>query len=475
VDGVEGQVTALEREDIQGNVLRGYGFPFARYVFARVREAGPARRWLAAQADPVTTDAEWDAEPSPAYNVAISFAGLQALGLPAHVLHSFPADFREGMAARADRVGDVGAAAPANWDAGMREGEIHVLLTLTGSDEAAVAREAGRLQGELGDHGLEFTVQQPAAVLPTGREHFGFSDGFGQPAIAGVARDVVPGQGVPVRRRPWQRGRAGVVPSAADPRLAWRALAPGEFVLGYDDEDGGPPPAPLQPLGRNGTFMVWRKLEQDVPAWRAFLDDAAAATGLRGDAVAAKVIGRWPDGSPLVLRPDHPDEALGNDRARVNDFSYARDAEGLLCPRGAHVRRANPRDALTGGARLTARHRMLRRGMPYGDPLPPGALPDEDRRGLVFVCLQASIERQFEIVQARWCNDGDAFGLGRAADPIAGAWEDPPRVMFNGRPPRFASAMSAFVTPRGGEYLFVPGIAALRALADLASSASGSG
>ncbi|MEA2268685.1 MAG: hypothetical protein QOC64_1295 [Solirubrobacteraceae bacterium] len=467
-------MTALERDDIQGNVLRGYGFPFARYLFARVRDGAAARRWLAAQADPVTTDAEWDAEPSPAYNVALSFAGLRALGLPSHVLESFPADFRDGMAARADRLGDAGAGAPGRWEDGLRDGRLHVLLTLAGRDDGALVREGRRLRDDFERHGLELTFEQPAAVLRegtgaargTGREHFGFTDGFGQPAIAGTARDAVPGQGIPVRRRPWHRPRRGVVPSGTDRGLAWRPLAPGEFVLGYDDEDGGPPPAPLAPLGRNGTFMVWRKLHQDVAAFRAFVDEAAAATGLGGDAVAAKVVGRWPDGSPLVLRPDRPDAVLGNDRGRVNDFSYAHDAEGLLCPRGAHVRRTNPRDALAGGAGLTTRHRILRRGMPYGDPLPPGAPADGDDRGLVFVCLQASIERQFEIVQGRWCNDGDAFGLGRAADPLAGAWTAPPLVTFGGRPPRYATAMDAFVTPRGGEYLFVPGIRALRSLGE---------
>jgi Dyp-type peroxidase family len=259
-----------------------------------------------------------------------------------------------------------------------------------------------------------------------------------------------------------------MLPSATDRRVAWRALAPGEFVLGYDDEDGGLPPAPAAPLHRNGTFMVWRKLHQDVAAFRAFLDEASAGTRLEPEAVAARLVGRWPDGSPLMLRPHAGDERLGNDRARVNDYSYRRDPNGLVCPRGAHVRRANPRDALAGGdGRLTARHRILRRGMPYGEPLLEGAPDDRADRGLIFICLQASIERQFEIVQARWCNDGDAFGLGNAGDPLAGSFADPARVTFGGRPPRYASCMRSFVTPRGGEYLFMPGISGLRALASL--------
>jgi len=464
-------MTALEVDDIQGNVLRGYGFPFARYVLARVRDgrADAARGWLASQADPVTTEAGWSTKPLHARNVAVSYAGLEAVGVPGWLASTFPDEFRAGMAARAERLGDAGAGAPERWDDGLRRGDIHVLVSIGGATEAAVAAEAERVEAEMADGGLEPGVVQAAAQPSDSREHFGFTDGFGQPAIAGVARHGVPGQGVPIRRRPWHRFRADVVPSRADRRLGWRALRPGEFVLGYADEDGGPPPAPAPPLHRNGTFMVWRKLRQDVAGFRRFVADAAVETGLDPSLVGAKVVGRWQDGSPLVLRPDYGDARLGNDRQRVNDFAYAGDSAGLRCPRGAHIRRANPRDALrAGGGKLTARHRILRRGMPYGPPLPHGAEDDGVDRGLVFVSFQASIERQFEIVQARWLNDGDAFGLARTADPLAGAvGEHGARLRLGGRPPRYATAMHAFVVPRGGEYLFVPGIAGLRAFATL--------
>jgi Dyp-type peroxidase family len=467
---VEGRVTALERADIQGNILRGYGFPFARYVFARVRDGGAdaARHWLAAQADPVTTDEEWTAKPLIARNVAVSYAGLRALRLPGWLLESFPRDFRDGMAARADVVGDTGAAAPERWDEGLRAGDIHALVSIAGRGEVAVGEEADRVMAEMAAHGLEPGRVQEAAQPSDSREHFGFTDGFGQPAVAGVARHDVPGQGVPIRWWPWHRFRRDIVPGRNGRRISWRALRPGEFVFGYDDEDGGPPPAPAPPLHRNGTFMVWRKLRQDVAGYRAFVAGAAAETGMESDLVGAKVLGRWPDGSPLVLRPRYGDRRLGNDRDRVNDFVYASDPDGFACPRGAHIRRANPRDDLRAGGKLTARHRLLRRGIPYGPPLPDGAPDDGTDRGLVFVSFQASIERQFEIVQAQWLNDGDAFGLGRTADPVAGAVpESGARLAFGGRPPRYATAMRAFVTPRGGEYLFVPGIAGLRALATL--------
>jgi Dyp-type peroxidase family len=464
-------MTALERDDIQGNVLRGYGFPFARYVFARVRPDGAdaARGWLARQADPVTTEAEWSGKPLHARNVAISYAGLEALHIPGWLAGTFPEEFRCGMAARADRLGDAGDGAPERWDDGLRAGDIHVLVSIAARTEDGVARECERVQEEMAANGLEPGHVQPAEQPSDSREHFGFTDGFGQPSIAGVARHGVPGQGIPVRRRPWHRFRADIIPSRTDRKLAWRAVRPGEFVLGYEDEDGGPPPAPAPPLHRNGTFMVWRKLRQDVAGFRRFVADAADETGIDPGLVAAKVLGRWPDGSPLVLRPAYGDARLGNDRERVNDFAYGGDAAGAACPRGAHIRRANPRDALrAGGGRLTARHRILRRGMPYGPPLDEGVEDDGVDRGLVFVSFQASIERQFEIVQARWLNDGDAFGLARTPDPVAGAVGDGgARVAFGGCPPHYATAMRAFVTPRGGEYLFVPGIAALRAFATL--------
>jgi Dyp-type peroxidase family len=462
-------LTPLERRDIQGNILRAYAFPFARYLFARVRdgEADAARGWLAAQAGAVTTAEEWSAKPLHARNVALSFAGLQALGVPGWLLDGFPEDFRDGMAARAGRIGDAGDGAPERWEEGLCGDAVHVLVSVAGKARAAVGEETERLKAEMAAHGLAPGYDQEAFQRSDQREHFGFTDGFGQPAIAGVARHAVPGQGVPVPWRPWTRLlHRDAVRSESERRVGWRPLRAGEFVLGYADEDGGPPPAPAPPLGRNGTFMVWRKLRQDVAGFRAFVASAAQETGVEPGLAAARLVGRWPDGSPLVLRPWSGDAELGNDPMHANDFVYGRDREGFACPRGAHVRRANPRDGLRAGAGLTARHRMLRRGMPYGEPLADGAADDGADRGLVFVSLQASIERQFEIVQGRWLNDGDAFGLGTTADPLAGAVPSGgARVAFGGRPPRYATAMRSFVTPRGGEYLFVPGIAALRSLA----------
>jgi Dyp-type peroxidase family len=439
----------IDVADLQGGIVRGYGTRFcvARHLFARVREPRAARAFLAGLADPVTTEEEWAGHPVTTLNVALSHRALEALGVPDMVLDRFPPEFRCGMAHRADRLGDD----PRGWDDEL--GDLEVLLVVHAQGADALAVEAGRWERAVGEagSGLELAHVQDAALLGRQREHFGFTDGFSQPAIEGVAREEIRGQGVYERPRFWRPA-------------GWRAIKPGEFVFGYEDEDGGLAPAPPPPFDRNATFMVWRKLHQDVAAFRAQLADRATRLGLAQELVAAKLVGRWRDGSPLALCPDEPDRELGDDKERANDFRYGDDPLGLCCPRGAHVRRTNPRDALGWESRLSARHRILRRGMPYGPELPAGASDDGQQRGLLFVCMQASIARQFEIVQSQWCNDGNAFGLGREPDPIAGPADTMATHLIGGEPPQLVSPLRSCVQCRGGEYFFVPGIAALRAL-----------
>jgi Dyp-type peroxidase family len=177
-------------------------------------------------------------------------------------------------------------------------------------------------------------------------------------------------------------------------------------------------------------------------------------------------VGRWRDGTPLVLSPDAPDPALAADSDRNNSFDYDGDAAGYGCPIGAHIRRANPRNSLPFSGALVNRHRLIRRGLPYGPPLPEGAADDVER-GVIFVCFQADLARQFEFVQSQWLNDGNAFRLGDDKDPLVGDQDGHGKATLHGSPPWFADQLPRLVQTRGGEYFFTPGIGALRYLSSL--------
>jgi Dyp-type peroxidase family len=467
------QPDTVDYADIQGDILRAYGNDYDRasYMFVHVEDAAGGQAWIGGLLERVTNAEQWSGpKPATTLNVALTFTGVRALGVPDGLLASFSDEFREGMAARAELLGDVGPSAPANWEAPLGRGVGHVLVTIK-------AHTAEQLEGELADFragvegaaGVKIVHEQHTQMLRGAREHFGYADGFAQPAIA----EVTP-----------HRTLGGGVPEKED---KWRGLALGEFILGYPDEDTlvDPkrrlPSAPEEPLGRSGTYMIYRKLSQDVALFHETLQRAA---GLYEDGdeekLAAKVAGRWRNGTPLVSSPDQPIHDFNPKDLRNNAFRYLdADADGARCPLGAHIRRANPRDALgwkglDDSGLLSYRHRIIRRGMPYGPPLPAdhgdaspegGERGEGEERGLVFVCFNASISRQFEGIQTQWINDGNAFHLGHDKDYLLGDSGTTDKMTVQGDPPFMLSPQPAFVNTRGGEYLFVPGLAALRFLA----------
>jgi Dyp-type peroxidase family len=452
----------LDLGDIQGDILRAYGneYDCTTYAFVKI-ECPPAqaRAWFAGLVDHVTTAAPWPAgvKPVTTLNVAVAAPGLRALGVSDGVVDSFSHEFRTGMATRNALLGDVGPSDPRGWEAGLGSGDAHVLLTINARQRSDLERALGKMTAAI-DHagGLRVVHQQDTELLPGSREHFGYADGFAQPAIEGSSDDKARGGGVPLKNG------------------AWRALAPGEFILGYPDEDTRVDPrkrlpnAPASPLGRSGTYMVWRKLHQDVALWRRVLRDAARRyEGGDERKLSAKVVGRWANGAPLVTYPDRAPDDYDPRTPDGNDFRYAGDLDGMRCPLGAHVRRSNPRDALGFEGHLSFRHRMIRRGMPYGTVLPEGSYDDDGTdRGIVFVSFQSSISRQFEGVQVQWLNAGNVFGLGHDKDFILGDPQGAGKMTIQGRPPFFLAPQDVFVRTRGGEYLFVPGMTALAALAD---------
>ena len=220
-------------------------------------------------------------------------------------------------------------------------------------------------------------------------------------------------------------------------------------------------------LGRNGTYVVFRKLHQRVAAFRQYLASNSSGPD-EENLLAAKMMGRWPSGAPLALCPTQDDPDLGADPNRRNDFLFREDdPQGLKTPPGSHIRRMNPRDSdISGFVRF---HRMIRRGTSYGPLLPPGVLEDDGaERGLAFVFVGANLEKQFEFVQSEWLNKGQFFhGPASDKDPIAG--EQRKRRVHHPEQPirRRLQGLPAFVVTRGGEYFFVPGLGALRWLADL--------
>jgi Dyp-type peroxidase family len=247
-----------------------------------------------------------------------------------------------------------------------------------------------------------------------------------------------------------------------------RPLKPGEFILGYPDEISETPAVPQpEALGRNGTYVIFRKLHQRVAAFRQYLKANSTSAG-EEERLAAKMMGRWRSGAPLALCPLQDDPELGVDAHRNNAFLYEEeDAIGYKTPPGCHIRRTNPRDAAVPG--VVRIHRMIRRGTAYGPLLPEGVLEDDGAdRGLMFAFVGAHLGRQFEFVQAEWVNNGSFIGAGDAKDPIIGGSDTASSFTFPQRPlRRRLQGLPQFVVTRGGEYCFMPGLRALRWLADL--------
>ena len=448
-------MTVLERDDIQGNVLRGYNFPCARYLVARVRgdREAPRRRAGGSRRRP-TRSRPTPSGPSgrawPATSRSPTPASPRS-GSPRGLLASFPRDFREGMAARADLIGDVGGDAPEHWEQGLRPGDDprprHALGRRPGARSRA-RRPASAATWPRTASTPASSRRRPSSA--SDREHFGFTDGFGQPSIAGVVRHEIAGQGVAVRRRPWHRLRRDLVPCATDGRVAWRAAAAGRVRARLRRRGRRPPPAPAPPLRRNGTFMVWRKLHQDVAAFRAFVAGARpqhrARDGPRRREGHRPLAGRQPARAAPPRRRHRARRRTASGSTTSPTAPTRRASRARAAPTSAGPTRATPCGRR---GRLTARHRILRRGLPYGPRLEEGAEDDGADRGLVFVALQASIERQFEIVQAHGSTTATRSASAGTPDPVAGTVGAPARQAFGGRPPRYATAMRGFVTPPG--------------------------
>ena len=454
-------MSKLNETDIQGFVLRGYNLPFARYLFLHFEDAKRARSLIARLLGEITTGQRWDkGKPQSTVNIAFTFRGLEHLGLPDATLRSFPVEFQQGMKPRAQILGDTGANSPEHWDDLWREDRVHAWLGVNGlTMEALDARCLAILSiiEETGGAGALASQDAAAQIVdgkPTTKEHFGFTDGFGNPDYLGVERSSQPGQG---------KLLSGGI---------WTPLATGELLLGYADEAGELPVAPVPHLlASNGTFMVYRKLHQNLATFRAFLDKQGSLYAGGKEKLAAKFIGRWRDGTPIELSPDNPNPAIAKDPTRNTDFTYGTDAEGARCPIGAHLRRVHPRDAFGFNGQLINRRRITRRGLPYGRFVPDGEpVTDKEERGVIFMVLNANLSRQFEFVQQQWVQYGNDSHLGNDKDVLMCNHGGHGKFVVQGdaspaNPPFICSNLPDFVELRGGDYFFLPSITALGMIA----------
>lgn len=465
-------VETLDLEDIQGFILRSYPLPCVRYVYVHIdnKNTDAARKTLDKLTEYVTQSSIWQQDTKDleqAFNIALTYQGLSALGLPASALTSFPTAFIEGMAKRKILLGDEGSSDPNNWDEVWKSSNadskkaVHLWLAVFGVDEAkrdsyyaTITKLLGRGSGMsvLGfeDAGL---LKDPKTKEYLNIEHFGYLDGIGDVEFKGMPFPHVDGHGKLM------------------PDGSWAPLATGEFLLGYPDESPEWPIAPMpHTLARNGTFMAVRKLHQNVASFRKYLDEKSKQYPGGKELLAAKFVGRWRDGTPLILSPDKQDKDLVDDVSRNNDFTYKDDLDGSRCPMGAHIRRMNPRDAML-FSKLADRRRIIRRGLPYGVHTPENqAADDSSEHGIMFLAINASFERQFEFVQQQWVHYGNDFFQGDDKDPLLGNNDGKSKMVIQGdsktdRPPHICTGLPSFVSTRGGDYFFIPSLTALRQIA----------
>jgi len=488
----------VDYADIQGLVRFGYKrMTKARYELLRVKSVAAARSWLLSA--PVSSAVAVEPPPRTALHIAFTAPGLRALGISESVIEGFSHEFRAGMTTeyRARQLGDVGNNAHEYWQWGGPGHGPHLLVMFFGEPSEFDAHVKSATDGTWRE---AFDVVHSLSADLDAIEPFGFADGISQPEIDWTQQ----------RQTPTTQLDYTNVTALGEVLLGYRneyGKITDRPLLGPDAASAGLPAAQDAPdkkdLGRNGTYLVMRQLQQDVRKFWQFVHEQADGDSAKAEKLAAAMVGRERDGKPLVPAQSEPIIGIESkpEPVRVNQFTFDSDTSGVRCPFGSHIRRVNPRNfdfserpagllkkllvALGFGPKYfrydlmssVRFHRILRRGRKYGPPLTPEEAlappPNEPERGLHFMCLNASISRQFEFVQNAWIVNSKFSGMTGESDPLLGNREPIPGCPvtsdFNmpqeGGLRRRVSGLPQFVTVRGGAYYFLPSLRALRYLA----------
>jgi Dyp-type peroxidase family len=525
----------LEVDDIQGNILAGFNKDFQRFLFLKIRDRNIVKDWLRVIVPTISSVAEvqsfnnlframrarrgrearglvatW-------MNIAFTSAGIKALTSKTEVDKFRETPFTIGMHERAGFLGDPLDANgnPANWVIGSPTNIPDILLIIASDDAAQLDAKVTRVKesilalpkpkGLLAPLALELLYEQAGRVRTDkpGHEHFGFKDGISQPGIRGRVSNEA--ESLLTRRLIDPQDERAVRFGKPGQPLIW----PGQFVLGYqrqranDALNPGPALEPVPPWTRNGSYLVVRRLVQDVPAFWRFvtakateLNQKPGFANMTGERLATLLVGRWESGAPVMRAPSADDPALAEDSLANNHFRYVNpstpvpllpipgysgdkfaqatsDNLGAICPHAGHIRKSNPRDMSTdsGGGNDNLTRLMLRRGIPFGpqivDPFHPTDDELQSERGLMFLSYQTSIERQFEFLTNHWANVENQPQEG-GHDPIIGQnATDPNRlrtVTLIGETGETVQVSIPFewITPTGGGYFFAPSISAIK-------------
>ena len=517
----------LDIHDIQGNILAGFNKDYQTLLFFKVVEPLIAKTWLMAIAPLISTVQEvlsfnrlfklmrkrQGHDPSGMavtwMNIAFSFDGLMKLTKEADQFQQ-DAPFRIGLPKRSGLLSDptdpTAEGNPKNWVIGGTNNVPDIIVILASDDRRYLETEVNRIKASI-NSGLTLITEQLGSVRPDlpGHEHFGFKDGISQPGIRGYVSNTKDDFLTPRFIDPKEQD--ALTHAKPGQPLIW----PGQFVFGYPQQDVHDPLNPKPPVqnglpswAKNGSFLVFRRLRQDVVAFKKFVSALAKELATKPgfekitpELLATKLVGRWPSGAPIMRISDADNKSLGNDDFANNHFNFVKksdpvalvpipgysgdnfplapdDVFGMICPHAAHIRKVNPRDdgTDTGGANDTLTRRILRRGIPYGEPLSDTATEADDplkgNRGLLFISYQTSISDQFEFLVNRWTNQINV-PLNGGHDPIIGqngkAGENRSRqfeIVLNGSPSETLSITSDWVIPTGGGYFFAPSISALK-------------